>query len=72
MAVKSSSGPYVSKGMVGTMKSGYSNDSILRSMLASKKHRTYDRKEEPRKGNEDKARLRREKKRKLRLAKKQQ
>lgn len=72
MAVKSRT-PYTSKGIVGTVKSGYSDMSILRSMCSgTKKHKTYDRKEQPKKGNEAKAEKRREKKRLLRLRKKQQ
>lgn len=72
MAVKSRT-PYTSKGIVGTVKSGHSDMSILRSMCSgTKKHKTYDMKQAPQKGNEDKAAHRREKKRLLRLKKKQE
>ncbi|MBO4622444.1 MAG: hypothetical protein J5691_01020 [Bacilli bacterium] len=71
MAVKSRT-PYTSKGIVGTVKSGHSDMSILRSMCSgTKKHKTYDMKQAPMKGNEAKAEKRREKKRLLRLKKKQ-
>lgn len=72
MAVKSRT-PYTSKGIVGTIKLGHTEDSILRSMCSgTKKHKTYNRKQEPMKGNEDKAAKRREKKRLLRQCKKQE
>ena len=72
MAVKSHT-PYTSKGIVGTVKSGHSDMSILRSMCSdTKKNKTYDVKQTPKKGNEAKAEKRREKKRFLRLRKKQQ
>lgn len=72
MAVKSHT-PYTSKGIVGTVKLGHSDMSILRSMCSdTKKNKTYDAKQTPKKGNEAKAEKRREKKRLLRLRKKQQ
>lgn len=72
MAVKSHT-PYTSKGIVGTVKLGHSDMSILRSMCSdTKKNKTYDAKQAPKKGNEVKAEKRREKKRLLRLRKKQQ
>ena len=72
MAVKSSTS-YTSKGIVVTVKSGHSDMSILRSMCSdTKKNKTYDVKQTPKKGNEAKAEKRREKKRLLRLRKKQQ
>lgn len=71
MAVKSRT-PYTSKGIVGTVKLGHSDMSILRSMCSgTKKNKTYDMKQNPAKGNEAKAEKRREKKRLLRLKKKQ-
>ncbi len=72
MAVKSRT-PYTSKGIVGTVKLGHTEDSILRSMCSgTKKHKTYNRKQEPMKGNEAKAEQRRNRKRLLRQHKKQQ
>ena len=72
MAVKSST-PYTSKGIVGTVKSGHSDMSILRSMCSdTKKNKTYDVKQTPKKGNEAKAEARRNKKKLLRENKKQQ
>lgn len=72
MAVKSRT-PYTSKGIVGTVKSGHSEDSILRSMCSgTKKNKTYDRKEQLKKGNEAKAEKRHEKKRLARIYKKKQ
>lgn len=69
MAVKSRTS-YTSKGIVGTTKSGHSDWSILRSMCSdTKKNKTYDTKQSPAKGNEDKAAKRREKKRLLRKSK---
>jgi hypothetical protein len=70
MAVKSRT-PYTSKGIVGTVKSGHSEMSILRSMCSgTKKKKTYDRKEQPKKP--EVAAKRHEKKQKLRLLKKKQ
>lgn len=72
MAVKSRT-PYTSKGIVGTVKLGHTDASILRSMCSgTKKHKTYDMKQTPLKGNEAKAEKRRERKRLLRLRKKEQ
>lgn len=72
MAVKSRT-PYTSKGIVGTVKLGHTDASILRSMCSgTKKHKTYDMKQTPAKGNEAKAEKRRERKRLLRLRKKEQ
>ena len=72
MAVKSKTS-YTSKGIVGTTKTGHSDMSILRSMCSgTKKHKTYDMKQAPAKGNEAKAEKRREKKKLLRLKKKEQ
>lgn len=72
MAVKSRT-PYTSKGIVGTVKLGHTDASILRSMCSgTKKHKTYDMKQTPIKGNEVKAEKRRERKRLLRLRKKEQ
>ena len=70
MAVKSRT-PYTSKGIVGTVKLGHTSDSILRSMCSgTKKKKTYDLKELPKKP--EVAAKRHEKKRKLRLKKKQE
>lgn len=72
MAVKSRT-PYTSKGLVGTTKTGHDDWSILRSMCSgTKKNKTYDMKQTPAKGNETKAEARRNKKRMLRLKKKQE
>ena len=72
MAVKSRT-PYTSKGIVGTVKLGHTDASILRSMCSgTKKNKTYDMKQAPKKGNEAKAEKRRERKRLLRLRKKEQ
>ena len=72
MAVKSHT-PYTSKGIVGTVKLGHSDMSILRSMCSdTKKNKTYDAKQTPKKGNEAKAEKRREKKRSARIYKKKQ
>jgi len=69
MAVKSRT-PYTSKGMVGTVKSGHSDMSILRSMCSgTKKHKTYNIKQAPK--NPDIAERRHEKKRQMRLKKKE-
>jgi hypothetical protein len=72
MAIKSRT-PYTSKGIVGTVKLGHTDASILRSMCSgTKKHKTYDMKQAPAKGNEAKAEKRRERKKLLRLKKKEQ
>lgn len=72
MAIKSRT-PYTSKGIVGTVKLGHTDASILRSMCSgTKKHKTYDMKQAPAKGNEAKAEKRRERKKLLRLRKKEQ
>lgn len=72
MAIKSRT-PYTSKGIVGTVKLGHTDASILRSMCSgTKKHKTYDMKQAPTKGNEAKAEKRRERKKLLRLKKKEQ
>lgn len=71
---------YMSQGKVGTSKSGHTEQSILRSMMAClfdnkgfprKSGKTYDVKQKPRPGNEEKAAQRRAKKKALREAKKQ-
>lgn len=70
MAVKSRT-PYTSKGIVGTVKLGHSEDSILRSMCAgTKKNKMYNRKEQPKKP--EVAAKRHEKKRLARIYKKKQ
>lgn len=66
MASKTSTS-YTSKGIVGTVKLGHTDMSILRSMCSgTKKHKTYNMKQAPAKGNEAVAEKRRAKKKALR------